>query len=73
MRFNWFTHDISTALYCDKTLLGYKLGYRLVLGLGYGLAHCYWLRPNQHPKPYPNPNTNLYPNKFLSQYRARNN
>ena len=34
---------LVSALYCDKTLLGYCLEYRLLLGFGYGLG--YWLGP----------------------------
>ena len=52
---------MGRALYCDKNLSG----YRLVLGLGYSLG--YWL----DPKRYPNRNTNLYPDKVLSQYSVR--
>ena len=31
------------ALYCDKNILGYRLGFRLVLKLRYGLVLGYWL------------------------------
>ena len=65
-----FAHYIATSLYCFKTLVGYRLGYRLVLGLGYGSG--YWLGPGHTLTLTLAYNlVKFYRNIELSQYSAR--